>query len=140
MEPSEPATEKEHKIKDLEQDLNDLRQGLAVVRDFYKDLESTTKTQIVSLELDEKIVKPLMEDELEFESIWSFHEEVLMADTMAHVPCTKMYEAFVEFCTKNGRSVMPQEAFEFVFVHMENPKPACDRGNWIGYRLRPPKE
>ena len=35
---------------------------------------------------------------------------------------------------------MAQEAFEFVFEHMENPKPACDRGNWIGYRLRTAKE
>ncbi|MEI7648672.1 MAG: hypothetical protein WCJ47_03060 [Methanomicrobiales archaeon] len=140
MEPSEQVTEKEHKIKDLEQDLNDLRQGLAVVRDFYKDLESNTKTQVASLELDEAIVKPLMEDELEFESIWSFHEEVLEADPSSHVPCTAMYKAFVEFCTRSGRSVMAQEAFEFVFEHMENPKPACDRGNWIGYRLRVAKE
>ncbi len=136
MEPAEPVTEKEHKIKDLEQDLNDLRQGLTVVRDFYKDLESATKEQNASLEIDESIVKPLMDDELEFESIWSFHEEVLVADPLAEVPCTAMYEAFVQFCFKNGRSVMPQEAFEFVFEHMENPKPACDRGNWVGYRLR----
>jgi hypothetical protein len=136
MEPAEPVTEKEHKIKDLEQDLNDLRQGLTVVRDFYKDLETATKEQDASLEIDEAIVKPLMDDELEFESIWSFHEEVLVADPLAEVPCTAMYEAFVEFCIKNGRSVMPQEAFEFVFEHMENPKPACERGNWVGYRLR----
>jgi len=140
MEPSEPVPEKVHKIKDLEQDLNDLRQGLAVVRDFYKDLESTRKTQVASIDLDEKIVKPLMEDELEFESIWSFHEEVLMADPSSHVPCTAMYDAFVNFCTRSGRRAIGQEAFEFVFVHMENPKPVCDRGNWIGYRLRPPKE
>jgi hypothetical protein len=140
MDPPEEVTGKEQKIKNLEQDLNDLRQGLAVVRDFYKDLESTTKTQEASLELDESIVKPLMEDELEFESIWSFHEEVLMADTMAYVPCEKMYEVFVQFCMKNGRSVMPQEAFEFVFARMENPQPLCERGNWIGYRLRPIQE
>jgi len=136
MDPPEEVTGKEQKIKNLEQDLNDLRQGLAVVRDFYKDLESTTKTQVASLELDEKIVKPLMEDELEFEGIWSFHEEVLVADPLSHVPCEKMYEAFVTFCTKSGRSVIKQEAFEFVFEHMENPQPICERGNWIGYRLR----
>jgi len=140
MEPPEPVTDKEQKIKNLELDLNDLRQGLTIVTDLYKDLETSSKQQVASLEIDEMIVKPLMEDELEFESIWSFHEEVLVADTMAHVPCTKMYEAFVQFCTRNGRRVMEQEAFEFVFEHMENPKPACDQGNWIGYRLRAAKE
>jgi len=140
MEPSEPVTDKEHKIKDLEHDLNDLRQGLAVVTDYYKDLESSSKEQVASLELDEAIVKPLMEDELEFEGIWSFHEEVLVADSSSHVPCTAMYEAFVKFCTRSGRCVIEQEAFEFVFERMENPKPVCERGNWIGYRLRIARE
>ena len=140
MEPAEPVTDKEHKIKDLEQDLNDLRQGLAVVRDFYKDLESSSKEQAASLELDEGIVKPLIDDELEFEGIWSFHEEVLVADPSSHVPCNMMYETFVQFCTRSGRRAIEQEAFEFVFERMENPKPVCERGNWIGYRLRPAKE
>ena len=135
MEPSEPVADKEHKIKDLEHDLEDLRQGLAIVTDYYKDLESTSKEQVASLELDEAIVKPLMEDELEFEGIWSFHEEVLVADPSSHVPCTAMYEAFVEFCTRRGRRAIEQEAFEFVFERMENPKPVCEQGNWIGYRL-----
>jgi len=140
MEPSEPVTDKEQKIKNLEQDLNDLRQGLAVVTDYYRDLKTASKQQLASLEIDDGIVKPLMEDELEFEGIWSFHEEVLVADPLAHVPCTAMYEAFVEFCTRSGRRVIEQEAFEFVFERMENPKPACERGNWIGYRLRTAKE
>jgi hypothetical protein len=140
MEPSEPVTDKEHKIKDLEQDLNDLRQGLAVVTDYYKDLKSASKAQVASLEIDEAIVKPLMDDELEFEGIWSFHEEILVADPLAQVPCTAMYEAFVEYCTRSGRRPIEQEAFEFVFERMENPKPACERGNWCGYRLRTSKE
>jgi len=136
MEPPEPVTDKGQKIKNLEQDLNDLRQGLAVVSDYYRDLETASKEQVASLEIDEGIIKPLMEDELEFESIWKFHEEVLEADPTAHVPCTAMYEAFVQFCTRNGRIVTEQEAFEFVFAHMENPEPVCERGDWIGYRLR----
>jgi hypothetical protein len=136
MEPPEPVTEKVQKIKSLEQDLNDLRQGLAVVTDYYMDLETASKKQVASLELDEEIIKPLMEEELEFEGIWMFHEDVLIADPQAQVPCTEMYEAFVQFCTKNGRSVVEQEAFVFVFARMENPEPVCDNGYWIGYRLR----
>ena len=140
MEPPEPVNEKKQKIKTLEQELNDLRQGLTVITDYYKDLETTSQQQVASLEIDEGIIKPLMEDELEFEGIWSFHEEILVADASAHVPCTAMYEAFVEFCTRSGRSAMEQEAFEFVFARMENPKPVCERGNWIGYRLRTEKK
>ena len=136
MEPPGP-TEKGQKIKNLEQELNDLRQGLVVVTDYYQDLKDASQEQIASLELDEGIVKPLMEDDLEFESIWRFHEEVLLADPSARVPCNAMFEAFEQFCTKSGRDVVEQEAFEFVFARMENPKPECDRGDWIRYRLRP---
>jgi len=140
MEPSESVTDQEKKIKNLEQDLNDLRQGLAVVTDYYMDLETASRQQIASLEIDEAIVKPLMEDELEFEGIWSFYKNVLVADPLSRVPCTAMYEAFVGFCTRSGRAAMEQEAFEFVFERMENPKPACEDGDWVGYRLRPAKE
>lgn len=136
MEPLEPG-EKGQKIKNLEQDLNDLRQGLVVITDYYKDLSSASKEQMASQEIDKGIVIPLIEDDLEFESIWRFHEEVLFADPSAHVPCNAMYEAFAEFCSKSGRGVVEQEAFEFVFTRMENPKPECDQGDWIGYRLRP---
>jgi len=139
MEP-EPGKEKERTIKTLEQDLNDLRQGLTVVAEYYKDLETSSKEQVASLAIDETIVKPLMDDELEFESIWSFHEEVLVGDDRSHVPCNTMYETFVRFCTRSGRPVMEQEAFEFVFARMENPKPRCDHGDWVGYRLRPASE
>ena len=102
MEPPRP-TEKGQKIENLEQELNDLRQGLVVVMDYYQDLKDAE--QIASLELDEGIVKPLMEDDLDFESIWRFHEDVLLADPSARVPCNAMYEAFEQFCSRSGRYV-----------------------------------
>lgn len=135
MDPSEPI-QKDQKIKDLEMDLNDLRQGLVVISDLYKDLKNVSKAQEASMEIDEAIVKPLMEEDLEFEGIWRFHEEILLADPSARVPCITMYETFAEFCTKSGRIVVDQEAFEFVFARMENPHPVNDQGHWIGYRLR----
>jgi hypothetical protein len=138
MVPPELTGEEEKKLHDLEQELNDLRQGLTVVTDYYRDLEGMTKHQDASVELDESIVKPLIEDDLEFESIWRFHEEVLVADPSARVPCTEMYEAFARYCTQSGRTLVEQEAFEFVFSHMENPQPGLDRGAWTGYRLRSP--
>jgi len=136
MEQPEQSIEKVQKIKVLEQELNDLRQGLTAVTDYYKDLQNTPEAQVASQEIDEDIIEPLIEDELEFEGIWCFHEEVLVSDPLARVPCNAMYEAFVEFCTANRRRVIEQEAFEFVFARMENPEPVCERGHWVGYRLR----
>jgi deoxyribodipyrimidine photolyase len=135
MAPPDMGIEKK-KLQELEQELNDLRQGLTVVTDYSRDLRNITKHQDASAVLDESIVKPLIEDDLEFESIWRFHEEVLVADPSARVSCPEMYQAFTRYCTQSGRTVVDQDAFEFVFVHMENPQPGLDRGAWTGYRLR----
>ena len=87
--------------------------------------------------MDEAVTKPLVDEDMEFESIWRFHEEMLVPDPDAHVPCTGMYEAFVRYCTGTGRRIVEQEAFEFVFAHMEKPQPVLRCGEWFGYRLRP---
>jgi hypothetical protein len=136
MVPPEPGMDKERKLHNLEQELNDLRQGLAVVTDYYRDLEGVTKKQDATVELDETIVKPLVDDDLEFESIWRFHEEMLVADHSARVPCPDMYDAFARYCTQAGRTLVDQDAFEFVFSRMENPVPSLNCGAWTGYRLR----
>jgi len=137
MEPAEKIHETEKKIKSLEQDLNDLRQGLTIVSDYYRDLRNVSCRQDAVEAVDEIVAKPLVDEDIEFEGIWKFHEEILLADPAAHVPCTEMYEAFARYCTRTGRSCVEQDAFEFVFAHIENPAPVLDRGEWIGYRLRP---
>jgi hypothetical protein len=137
MDPPDTITDTEKKIKSLEQDLNDLRQGLTVVTDFYRDLERVSRRQDAVEAVDRTIARPLADEDIEFEGIWRFHEDALAADPAAHVPCTGMYDAFVRYCRKNGRSVVDQETFEFVFAHIEHPAPVLDRGEWIGYRLRP---
>ncbi len=136
MEPSDQITNQEKKIKELEQDLNDLRQGLTLVRDYYRDLEPVSREQDAAEAVDEQVTRQLMDDDVEFEGIWKFHEDVLIPDPGAHVPLGKMYEAFVRFCSKSGRRIVDQDAFEFVFERLENPKPELSRGEWIGYRLR----
>jgi hypothetical protein len=135
MEPSDKIINTERKIKSLEQDLNDLRQGLTIVNDYYRDLARVSLHQDAVEEVDRGIAKPLVDDDIEFEGIWRFREDVLIPDPDTHVPCTAMYEAFVCYCNANGRDVIGQEAFEFVFAHIENPAPVLDRGEWIGYRL-----
>jgi hypothetical protein len=137
MEPADPLTNQEKKLSELEQELNDLRQGLTLVADYYHDLEEISRKQDAAGTIGVELLKPLVDDELEFEGIWKFHEEILVPDPTARVPCTQMYEAFVRFCMETGRQSVEREAFEFVFAHMENPEPSCDRGEWIGYRLRP---
>jgi hypothetical protein len=136
MEPSDKIIDTEKKIKSLEQDLNDLRQGLTIVNDYYRDLARVSRHQDAVEDVDRIIAKPLVDDDIEFEGIWRFHEDILVADPAERVPCTIMYDAFVRYCTATGRNRIGQEAFEFVFAHIENPAPVLDRGEWIGYRLR----
>jgi hypothetical protein len=136
MEPSDKITNTEKKIKSLEQDLNDLRQGLTIVNDYYRDLARVSRQQDALEEVDRNIAKPLIDDDIEFEGIWRFREDVLVAGSGEHIPCPAMYEAFVRYCNTTGRDIVGQDAFEFVFAHIENPAPVLDRGDWIGYRLR----
>ena len=137
MEPADKIQKQEKKIKNLELELNDLRQGLTVVADYYRDLRQVSRQQVAAEIVDQDIARPLVDEDREFEGIWRFHEEVLVPDPAAHVPCTAMYEAFVRYCARTGRSPVEQEAFEFVFARMENPRPALRNGEWTGYRLRP---
>jgi len=137
MESPDKITTTDKKIKGLEQDLNDLRQGLTLISDYYRDLERISQQQDAVAAIDEIVARPQLDDDIEFESIWRFHEEVLVPDPDAHIPRTAMYEAFARYCQKSGRSAMDQDSFAFVFAHMENPAPMLDQDVWIGYRLRP---
>jgi hypothetical protein len=137
MEPADKIQDQEKKIKNLELELNDLRQGLTVVADYYHDLREVSRQQVAAEIVDQDIARPLMEEDREFEGIWRFHEEVLVPDPSSHVPCNAMFEAFLRYCRRTGRSPVEQEAFEFVFARMENPSPELGNGNWTGYRLRP---
>jgi len=137
MEPADKIQDQEKKIKNLELELNDLRQGLTVVADYYRDLREVSRQQVAAEIVDQDIARPLLEEDREFEGIWRFHEEVLVPDPSAHVPCNAMFEAFLRYCKRTGRNPVEQEAFEFVFARMENPSPELGNGNWTGYRLRP---
>ena len=137
MEPADKIQEQEKKIKHLELELNDLRQGLTVVADYYHDLRQVSRQDVADEIKDHDIARPLVEEDREFESIWRFHVDVLVPDPAAHVSCTAMYDAFVRYCARNGRSPVEEGAFEFVLARMENPGPALKNGEWTGYCLRP---
>jgi hypothetical protein len=140
MESSDRISRQEKKIKNLEQELNDLRQGLAIVQDYYRDLERFSENREAARSLEHVMVRPLIDDDLEFNGIWRFHRERLIPDPSAHIPYTEMYDTFVRYCIKTGRSPVEQEVFEFVFARMQNPNPVFDRGEWKGCRLLTGKE
>jgi DICT domain-containing protein len=136
MELSDHITSQEKKIKKLEMDMNDLRQGLATVRDFYNDLQCVSEKQEAAESIEQDIVQPLNDEDREFEGIWCFHKERLIADPSAHVPRAEMYNAFVKYSTKTSRYGVEQDAFEFVFARIKDPSPLFTRGEWKGYRLK----
>jgi len=135
MELSDQIITQEKKIKKLEMDLNDLRQGLATVRDFYYDLLCVSEKPEAVEKIERERVMPLDNEDWEFEGIWRFHKERLIADPSAHILRAEMYDAFVRYCTKTSRNGVNQDAFEFVFARMKNPSPLFTRGEWRGCRL-----
>ena len=136
MEPDNHIQDQEKKINKLEMELNDLRQGLTVVADYYRDLRQVGRRQQATEIVDQDIARPLVDEDREFEGIWRFHEDVLIPDPLSHISCTAMYAAFVNYCTRTGRTPVDQEAFEFVFARMDDPAPTLGNGEWTGYRLR----
>lgn len=136
MELSDQIITQEKKIKKLEMELNDLRQGLATVQDYYYDLQRVSEKQEAAESIEREIVKPLNDEDREFEGIWRFHRERLIADPSAHIPRAEMYDAFVRYSTKTSRHGVEQDAFEFVFARIKNPSPLFTRGEWMGYRLK----
>ena len=136
MELSDQIITQEKKIKKLEMELNDLRQGLATVQDYYYDLQRVSEKQEAAESIEQEIVKPLNDEDREFDGIWRFHKERLIADPSAHIPRAEMYDAFVRYSTKTSRHGVEQDAFEFVFARIKNPSPLFTRGEWKGYRLK----
>lgn len=136
MDLSERVIQQERKIKKLQLELNDLRQGLTVLQDYYCDLHSVFTQQELA-ERNEKVrIMPVIDDDREFDGIWSFHRDVLISEPSAHVSCTDLYHAFRKYCQKTGRAIVEQGAFEFIFARMENPRPELYRGEWKGCRIK----
>jgi len=140
MDASDRISRQEKKIKHLEQELNDLRQGLVIVQDYYRDVKRVSEDRKAARRFENLVVKPLIDDEREFNGIWRFHKEMLIPDPTAHILYNDMYDAFLRYCSKTGRSPVEQEVFEFVFARMEDPSPVSDRGEWKGCRLIPERE
>ena len=140
MDTIDRISRQEKKIKHLEQELNDLRQGLVIVQDYYSDVEHVSEDRKAALRFENLVVKPLNDDEREFNGIWRFHREMLIPDPSAHILVGEMYNAFLCYCNKTGRTPVEQELFEFVFARMEDPSPVSDRGEWRGCRLLAEKE
>jgi hypothetical protein len=133
---SDQIISQERQIKKLEMELNDLRQGLTTVRDFYNDLRCVSEKRETAENIEQERVKPLNDEDREFDRIWHFHRERLIADPSGCVPRAEMYNAFVRYNTKTSRCGVEQDAFEFVFARIKDPSPLFTRGEWWGYRLK----
>ena len=136
MELSDTITSREKKVKKLEMELNDLRQGLTTLQDFYNDLRYVSENQEGAGSSERESMQPQNDEDRESDGIWRFHRERLIADPSAHIPRTELYDAFIRFITKTSRHGMEQDAFEFVFARIKDPSPLFTRGEWRGYRFK----
>jgi hypothetical protein len=140
MDASDRISRQEKKIQHLEQELNDLRQGLVIVQDYYRDVKRVSEDRKAARRFENLVMRPLIDDDRELNAIWGFHKDMLIPDPAAHILHGDMYDAFLRYCRKSGRSPVEQEVFEFVFARMEDPRPVSDRGEWKGCRLMPGRE
>ncbi len=136
MDPFDMLQEQEKKIQLLERELIELRQGLATVQDFFSELATTAQVQDASALVDQTLVRPLLDDDVEFESIWEFHQKMLVTDPKGSVPLKKMFETYAGYCRSSGRKPIDQDAFEFLLPQMDNPRPVIFRGKWQNCRIR----
>jgi len=113
-----------------------ITQGLTVVTDFYRDLESLTKQKEARIVLDQTIVKPLADEDREFEVIWQFHNAMLVADPSVELSQEEMFDAFTRRYSDPGQPHIEEDAFIFLLSLMENPQPVFAHGRWTGCRLR----
>lgn len=135
MAPADDEKETKEKIAHLEKELAELRQGLCIVQDYHHDLEPVADEQGAEESVDRSLLKPLLQEDEEFEEIWRFHDEMLIPDPRSQVPCMQMYEAFATYCARKGRDAVERPAFEFVLMQM-GVQQRPDRGVWRGYRIR----
>jgi hypothetical protein len=136
MYPLDIIQEQEKRIQSLETELTELRQGLAAVHDYFLQIKAHADEQSISAEINLGIVRPLRDEDAEFEGIWDFHEKMLVSDPAGSVPLDLMYDTFAQFCRKNGKKPVDKDAFEYLLPQMENPRPVIFRGKWQGCRFR----
>jgi len=136
MYPLDIIQEQEKRIQSLEKELTELRQGLAAVHDYFIQIKAQADEQSVSAELNFGIMKPLREEDAEFEGIWDFHQRALVTDPSGSIPLDEMYDTYAKFCRKNGKKPVDKDAFEYLLPQMDNPRPVIFRGKWQGCRFR----
>jgi hypothetical protein len=135
MAPVDQEKETKDKINILEKQLADLQQGLCLVQDYYHDLEKVAGKQDAEEDVNQSLLKPLLKEDEEFEGIWKFHDEMLILDPPAQVPCTQMYESFVTYCRNKGWEATDRPSFDFIFLKMGILQ-SSERNMWQGYRIR----
>ena len=126
----------EKKLKKLELDLNDLRQGLRTLEDYYYDLHNVFTKHEIAKSREKVTIISVGDDEREFDGIWCFHRDILIPEPSARISCADLYTAFRKYCIKTGKVMVDQGAFEFIFARMENPHPELYRGEWTGCRIK----
>jgi hypothetical protein len=123
------------KVRTLEKELADLRQGFCIVQDYHQNLKKTAQRQDAEETVEQALLRSLMREDEEFEGIWKFHGDMLVPDPGSQVPYMQMYEAFLTYCSRRGRTAAGRPAFEFLLNRMGVAQ-LPDRNAWQGYRIR----
>ncbi|MEN6610780.1 MAG: hypothetical protein ABFC24_08050 [Methanoregulaceae archaeon] len=121
MEPAEkkedPAV-KEKKLRELQQNLYDIRQGLVTIQDFYSQFAALSKRR--NLDDGTSVALPTVDESGEFESLWHFLSEGgYLGNGTFPDPTDALYASYCGFCRDRGLTPVDRDAFDFVLVMQE---------------------
>lgn len=126
MEPAEkkedPAV-KEKKLRELQQNLYDIRQGLVTIQDFYSQFAALSRRR--NLDDGSSVALPTIDESGEFESLWHFLSEGgYLGDGSFPAPSDSLYASYCGFCRDRGLTPVDRDAFDFVLVMQEKERSA----------------
>lgn len=114
------AEKKAHLLK-LQQDLNDIRQGLITIQDFSETLADLSRKK--DPENPSSVALPTLEESGEFESLWHFLNDNGYLDDGRIPPSSDLlYTEYRGFCHDRGIDPVEREAFDFVILMHVHPE------------------
>jgi hypothetical protein len=108
--------EQEKKLLEIQQGLNDIRQGLVTIRDYYSIISTLSQKRSAELGDYPPVALPSVEERGEFESLWHFLNDPSAAGTSDITSADMMYDCYLDFCKRRGLAPVDRDSFDFILL------------------------
>jgi hypothetical protein len=108
--------ERAKKLKELQQGLNDIRQGLVTIQEYYSFFSTLSLERGRDPEGGSPVALPTLEESGEFESLWHFLKDHDTDCIQPSVSFGALYELYTEFCRRRGLNPVDRDAFHYILL------------------------